>query len=665
MERAVQRRRVTSGFALSLLYVAVAALAVATGCASPSYSGPSVSGSAAMPVPAASGTDPRVGLRAGLFDAGEAVWNLRVLSTTPPPEAFLASWNSDLAFSGNYVIQGNFSGFLIWDISDPRRPNLVTAYSCPGSQNDVSVYRHLLFVSVEGPESRLDCGREGIAEAISAVRVRGIRIFDISDVREPKYVGNVQTCRGSHTHTVLVDPKDTDHVYIYVSGVSPPRDPAELAGCSSASPADDPNSALARIDVIRVPLAQPQQARIVSTPRILEGLAAPPRRTSAAPEDSAFIAAARARGEFVVTLDLLAEDMVIPSEMADQILAGFVQQRGGTGAPTAADSAALRAALPAMLAQMFGNDDATTICHDITVYPAAGIAGGACLGYGVLLDISDPVQPRRTAALADSNFIAWHSATFNNDATKVLFTDEWGGGTSPKCRATDPPEWGANAIYSITNGRLELRSYFKMPAAQSITENCVAHNGSLIPIPGRDVMVQGWYQGGVNVFDWTDADNPFEIAFHDRGPVDASRMVTAGSWSAYWHNGLIISSEIARGLDIFELVPSEFLSQNEIDAARSVRFDDLNVQAQPRFVWPPTFALARAYLDQLERSGGLSADRIASVRRDLAGAERASGSAQRDALGSLAASLDAEAAGSTDGAKVRLLVEAVRELAGR
>jgi hypothetical protein len=297
------------------------------------------------------------------------------------------------------------------------------------------------------------------------------------------------------------------------------------------------------------------------------------------------------------------------------------------------------------------------------VYPAIGRAGGACGGYGLLLDISNPANPVRIGAVADSNFSYWHSATFNNDGTKVLFSDEWGGGGAPKCRKTDPKEWGADAIFTIENGKMVFQSYYKLPAAQTDKENCVAHNGSLIPIPGRDVMVQAWYQGGISVFDWTDPKNIKEIAFFDRGPVDSTKFTMGGSWSVYWYNGSIVSSEIARGLDITELTPSEFISQNEIDAAKTVHMDYLNAQGQPKLVWPPSFALARAYVDQLERNKCLSADRISSVRAALTSAERASGSQRKDALSTLATSLDGDARNSCDGNKVGKLAGAVRDLA--
>jgi len=301
-------------------------------------------------------------------------------------------------------------------------------------------------------------------------------------------------------------------------------------------------------------------------------------------------------------------------------------------------------------------------CHDITVYPALGIAGGACAGYGLLLDIRDPAHPRRVAAVADSNFAFWHSATFNNDGTKVLFTDEWGGGLAPKCRATDKPEWGADAIFTVARDTMTFRSYYKLPAPQTANENCVAHNGSLIPIPGRDIMVQAWYQGGVSVFDWTDPAHPKEIAYFDRGPMDATKPVGAGSWSAYWYNGYIVSSEIARGLDILELQPSGFLSQNEIDAAKLVHFDYLNVQDQPKLVWPASLVVARAYLDQLARSNGLAPDKVAAMRAALARAERLSGPERRDALTPLVTELDGSSQGAGDPAKVQALAAVVKNL---
>ena len=650
--------------------LAPAASLVALGACAPSMS-PSSQQPAETPSPIETSTsapsqDPRGGLRAGFLDAEEVAWNLRVLAATPPSRDFVGSTNSDLAFTGKYAIQGSYNGFQVWDLSDPTNPRLEIGFLCPASQSDVSVYRNLLFVSGEGLGGRLDCGTEGVQEVVSHERLRGIRIFDISDIRAPRYVGNVQTCRGSHTHTVLEDPNDPDNIYIYISGSAPVRPEAELPGCVSVPPDQDPNSALFRIEVIRVPLANPEQAAIVNSPRIFEGLVAPPQH-GLAPEDIAELEHARATGKFIV--EILGQEMVLPDAYASRMLADFVSARGGSGDPTAADSAALREALPMMIAEQFGGGEGDgprpgpTQCHDITVYPAIGLAGGACEGYGLLLDIRDPANPVRIDAVADSNFSYWHSATFSNDGSKVVFTDEWGGGGQPKCRATDPMEWGGNAIFTIENGKLKFQSYYKMPAAQTPQENCVAHNGSMIPVPGRDIMAQAWYQGGISVFDFTDPANPVEIAYHDRGPIDPDHMEMGGSWSVYWYNGVLVSSEIARGLDVYELAPSEFLTQNEIDAANTVKLEYFNPQGQPRFVWPASFAMARAFVDQLERSNGLPADRIASIRKTLADAEKAPGASRQSALTRLASEIEADAHRSSDAEKLRMLANTVRDLA--
>jgi hypothetical protein len=606
--------------------------------------------------------DPRVGLHAGLMNAGEATWNLHVISQTPPSAKFLNVTNSDLAFLGPYAIQGNYNGFQVWDISTPAHPTLKTGYVCPASQSDVSVYKNLLFISGEGTSGRLDCGTQGVTDTVSADRLRGLRIFDITDISNPKYISNVQTCRGSHTNTLLVDPNDHDNVYVYISGSAPIRSSNELAGCVKAMPDKDPNSAYFRIEVIKVPLAHPEQAAIVSSPRIFEGLVTPPKHGEA-PEDAALVAAAKAKGAF--TANIMGNEMVLPARFTTPRLDSMVKARGATGAPTAADSAALRDAIPGIVAKMVGDrPTGITQCHDITVYPAIGLAGGACEGYGLLLDIHDPAHPVRLGAVSDSNFSYWHSATFNNDGTKVLFTDEWGGGGQPKCRATDRKEWGADALFTLVDGKMVFQHYYKMPAPQTVNENCVAHNGSLIPIPGRDIMVQAWYQGGVSVFDWTDAAHPKEIAFFDRGPVDSTRLASGGEWSAYWYNGVIVGSEISRGLDIFELTPSGLISQNEIDAAKTVHLAEFNPQDQPKIVWPASFALARAYVDQLARSNGLSAGRITAVRQALTGAEHASGAQRQTSLTQLATQLDGDANGSSDAGKVQKLASAVRDLAG-
>ena len=584
-------------------------------------------GPTAAPTPdmsaSAPSPDPRVGLRPGVFNAAEAAWNMRLVSTTKPSAAFLPTgtpsdsrlWNSDIGFTGHYAIQGNFSGYQVWDISDPRKPTLNSAYICPGSQSDVSVYHNLLFESSESLNGRTDCGTQGVADTVSKERARGIRIYEISDIAHPKLLKTVQTCRGSHTHTVVTDPNDNANVYVYISGSAPVRSSSELAGCSALNPEEDPNSELFRIEVIQVPVAHPEDAHVVSKPPILANLQPAVRH-----------------GE-------LTSDSVDAARRA--AAAGNAPRPAGPPAPARGPQQ----------------------CHDITVYPAIGLAGGACGGYGVLLDIRDPAHPKRIGAAADSNFSFWHSATFNNDGTKMLFTDEWGGGTQPRCRSTDKPEWGADAIFTLAGTELTFKSYYKLPAAQTTTENCVAHNGSLVPVPGRDIMVQGWYQGGISVFDFTDASHPKEIAYFDRGPISADSLYVAGSWSAYWYNGHIYSSEIARGLDILELTPSPLLSQNEIDAAKLVHFDEMNIQDQQKLVWPAAFPVARAYVDQLQRSGGLSMTRLEAVRQALAAAEAASGGARGTALTQLAASLDGDLSGSSDAAKVRMLRDVVRELA--
>lgn len=542
--------------------------------------------------------DPRVGLAAGRENPGQASWNMRLVSNTPTPQEFVGKTNSDLAFLGDYVFQGNYDGFMVWDVGNPERPRLVKPYVCPASQSDVSVYRNLLFVSSESTSGRLDCGSEGVEDPVSPVRLRGIRIFDITDVSNPRYIHNVQTCRGSHTHTVVTDPNDPANVYVYVSGSAGVRPEEELPGCREMG--NDPGSALFRIEVIKVPVANPEQAAVVTGARVFDGLAPAERR---------------------------AETAARPG-------------RGPGGAHTGPNQ-----------------------CHDITTYPAVGLAGGACQGYGILLDIRDPANPRRLNAVADTNFATWHSVTFSNDGSKVLWTDEWGGGSAPRCRATDNIVWGGNAIFSIDGSDMEFESYYKMPAAQTDAENCVAHNGSLVPVPGRDIKVQGWYQGGVSVFDWTDPKNPVEIAFFDRGPLVADTLRSAGSWSTYWYNGQIYTSEIARGLDVLELTPSGYLSPNEIAAAKTVRLEYFNAQEQQRFVWPATFVLAHAYLDQLQRGNGLATARVEAIRGELTRIQAMSGAGRQMALLQLAEQVGGDQARASDAARVGMLVEAIRELA--
>lgn len=566
----------------------------------------------APPLPAgmagSNADDPRSKLSPGMFDAGEASVGIKHLLLLKKPDAFslgtdpndprvikglgamgipkdakipeslklmlagLALGNSDLAFQGNHLFLGNFYGINIYDIADPAKAKLVTSMICPGGQGDVTVHKNLLFMSVEMPNGRLDCGEQGFPApppppvagqapqqgppAAQKDRFRGVRIFDISDIRSPKQVGAVQTCRGSHTHTLVVDPKDKANVYIYVSGTSFVRQNEELAGCSGGAPDKDPGTSLFRIEVIKVPLAAPQEAKVVSSPRIFGD----PKTGS-----------------------------------LNALTSGATH---GTGRPFETDQ-----------------------CHDITVYPEIGLAAGACAGNGILLDIKDPANPRRIDAVNDPNYAYWHSASFSNDGKKVVFTDEWGGGMSARCRENDPNKWGANAIFNLAGNKLSFANYYKLPAAQSESENCVAHNGSLIPVPGRDIKVQAWYQGGISMMDFTDPANPVEIGYFDRGPIDAKMLTMGGSWSAYWYNGRIYSSEIARGLDIYELTPTNHLTQNEIDAAKTVHVAALNVQTQEMTEWPRKLVVAKAYVDQLERSQSLPADRIASVRDAIQKAE--------------------------------------------
>lgn len=618
-----------------------------------------------LPVHAQSTTnDPRVGLKPGLYDAGVAAKGLQLVSHRNKPDLFhpnepggLTYANSDMAFGGHYLYQGNFSGFQIWDIANPIAPTLTESFPCFTEQGDPSIYGHLLFISAEDRGSRLDCSSQGVQDTVSAARMVGIRIFDVADPSHPRQVADVQTCRGSHTHTIIPDPRD-GVVYVYVSGLAPVRSPSELAGCEAGTVAD-PNSALFRIEVIRVPIAHPDQATIVSSARIFNDLTAPPTHGAAYADtaNGAMVVAAR---RIVGRLGLPATATPADSDRAARLFATLQLNR--------ADTTRTRI-LSDSLGQLgihlraFGPPrGGPSQCHDITVYPDAGLAGGACSGYGLLLNIKDPQHPVRLQAVADSNFSFWHSATFSNDASKLLFTDEWGGGTQPKCRATDPIDWGADALFTLQGGKLNPVGYFKMPAAQTSTENCVAHNGGLVPVPGRDIMVQGWYQGGVSVFDFTDPAHPKEIAYFDRGPIDASKLVIGGYWAGYYYNGYIYGSEIARGLDVFELTPTADLTQNEIDAAKLVRFDRLNPQTQPRLVWPAAFPVALAYVDQLVRDNGLPAARMSAISSALKSAEHLSGAARAAALRKLAADLDRDVSRASDAARVRALSSVVKGL---
>lgn len=562
------------------------------------------------------GNDPRDGLKYGLLDAGTAIKGMKVVSFTPKPAAFdtargLTFVNSDLAFKDHYVYQGNFAGFSIWDVSNPAKPVLASVVPCITAQGDPSIVGHLLFVSAEGAGNRKDCSKGGVQNG-PAEHMAGVRIYDVSNPSAPKLIKNVETCKGSHTHTVIPDPKDKNVIWLYVSGSQGARSAEELAGCNNGTDPADENNSLFRLDVIKVPLNKPEEAAVVTGARIFTGLGAAPTRV-------------RVRGN------------------------------AATAGPAAVGP---------------------RNCHDVTAYPAMNLLAGSCGSYGLLVDISNPEKPIRLDAVADTNFSLWHTAVFSNDGKRVVFTDEWGGGTGPMCQKTSMLEMGGNTTLTITADRkFKQGAYFKIPSAQSAQENCVSHNGGLIPVPGRDLMVQGWYQGGVSIVDFTDPMKPFEIGFFDRGPVDAppapgdsasvsrSRGTIGGSWGAYYWNGYIYSSEMARGLDVLELVPSDKLSANEIAAAKLVTFAEYNPQSQPKIVWPAAFPVVRSYLDQLTRDGGLAASRTSAIEKALGAAEKAAGAARKSALQLLARQVDGDVAGAKDGAKVKAMAQAIRDLA--
>lgn len=624
-----------------LTAVSTLALGVALAACTPAEQASTDATAAETPAAAVAASPPpsREGLSAGVFDAGTAIWNLEHTANAAPPPGFFSEdtmWglppiqpeadedaetadadaegdedgeeeaqtfspgpisfaNSDLAFTGSLVIMGNFHGFNIYEATDPDTLALQASVVCPGGQGDVTVRGNLVFMSVEQNRARLDCGSGGVEGESSDERFKGIRVFDISDVTAPRQVAAVQTCRGSHTHTLVPHPSDDNIVYIYVQGTSGPRPGTELDGCSGGEPEDNPDTALYSIDVIEVPLDAPANARIINRPHIF---------------------ADAETGE----------------------IAGLWRGLGETEEGAEPDPDAPRSSV-------------TNHCHDITVYPHFNLAAGACSGNGILLDISDPVNPSRIAEVFDPAMAYWHSANFNNDATSLVFTDEWGGGLGARCRPQDPDEWGANIIFERTENGLERGSFFKIPNVQSETENCVAHNGAIIPVPGRDLMVQAWYSGGISIMDFTDASNPYEIAYFDRGPVSEERLFLAGHWAAYWHNGRIYAPEIVRGLDVFRLTPSEHLSAAEIAVAEAVLFDEANTQTQLYFEWPANATVAQAYLDQLNRSGaldealaGAAASAIsawddadtrsatAATLRDLAGGAAGADSARMEAL---------------------------------
>jgi hypothetical protein len=416
------------------------------------------------------------------------------------PFADVNALNSDWAFQGKYAYGGNYNGFTVYDISNPRAPRIATQVLCPGSQNDVTVQGDLLFLSTDQQRTNDSCtsnASSSTAPDAPGERWEGIKIFDISEPATPRYLKSVKTACGSHTHTLVPGKRGERALYLYVSSYN-------LAA------ADQPNCALPhdKISIIKVPLRAPAKAAVVATP------------------------------------------VLFPDG-------------GYAGGPD--------------------GQSATTGCHDITVYAEKNIAAGACMGDGVLFDISNRAAPRVLTTVRDTeNFAFWHSATFNNAGTKIVFTDELGGGGGAKCTAEISPERGADAIYDIVGRgdarRLVFRSYFKIPRINTATENCVAHNGSLIPVPGRDIMVQAWYQGGISIWDFTNSSRPREIGYWERGPLSASSLIVGGSWSAYWYNGFVYSNDIQKGLDVLEV------RDWRTDIARWIRTDRMNAQTQSSYL---------------------------------------------------------------------------------
>ena len=583
-------------------------------------------------------SDPRNNLKPGRLDAGVAASNMKLLSFTPKPAQFdtvrgLTFVNSDLAFGTHYVYQANFAGFSIWDITDPAKPAMTAVVQCITSQGDPSIYGNLLFLSAEGAGNRNDCGSGGVQDPKD--HMAGVRIFDVSNPKAPKLVKNVQTCKGSHTHTIVPSPTDPRTIYLYVSGQQAARPETEMAGCKNGTDPADPTNSLFQLDIIKVQLDRPEQAKVIPGARVFTGL-------DGASECMRFCAPADAR-------------------------------RAAAGAARARP-----AADPEM-------PTGPRNCHDVTAYPAMNLLAASCSTHSILVDISNPEKPFRISALADTNnYQGRHTAAFSNDGKKLIQTDEWGGGTGPMCQASSMIELGGNTVISLDAKKKQTqRAYFKLPSAQTAEENCVSHNGGIIPVPGRDLYVQGWYQGGVNIMDFTDPDKAIEIGYFDRGsieppqPVDVPAAAAAalapgarprsntigGSWGAYYWNGLIFSSELDRGMDILELTPSAQLSANEIAAAKLVTFTDYNPQSQPKMTWPAAFVVVRSYLDQLVRGNGLASDRTTAIYAALDAAEMKSGLARATALNALALQVDKDVAGAQDGARVRTMASEIRRLA--
>jgi len=404
---------------------------------------------------------------------------------------------TDIAFTDGHAIVGNYNGFTIYDIRNPKKPKIVANVLCPGAQNDVSVHKNLLFLSVDARRSDDSCNSQPQNDGTKPYW-EGIRIFDISDMRNPRYVKSVETKCGSHTHT-LVPARSSKHVYIYVSSYAP------SPSLSNCQPPHD------LISIIKVPVRQPTKAKVVATP-------------------------------------VLFPDGGFPGDGWDIDKPGGVPTEG---------------------------------CHDITVYPEKNIAAGACMGDGVLMDITNREKPKVIDRVTDAeHFAFWHSATFSNDASKVVFTDELGGGGAATCNPEIGPELGANGIYQIVgkgkHRKLKFRSFYKIDRTQTDEENCVAHNGMLLPVPGKDIMVQSWYMGGTVVWDFTNARKPKTIGFFDRGPA-SNPAEAGGTWSSYYYNGYIYSSDLGKGFDVLRI------DDKRTDPAKKVRTKVLNAQTQEHY----------------------------------------------------------------------------------
>lgn len=412
----------------------------------------------------------------GLDQVGRSA-TMKHLANVKPSDPLADSTGTDIAFQDDRAYVGNYSGFSVWDISKPKNPTKISQVSCPGAQNDISVSGDLLYLSTDSSRSDDSCSSEPQSGTVKE-SWEGIKIFDISNANNPKYLKSVETACGSHTNTLVPGDKSTE--FIYVSSYNPS---SNLPDCQP--PHDG-------ISIIEVPKKNPAKAKVVATP------------------------------------------VLFPD----------------------------------------GGNESTNGCHDITAYPKRKIAAGACMGDGIIMDIRNPQKPKVIERVSDPNFSFWHSATFTNDGDKVVFTDELGGGGAATCDVETGPTHGANAIYGLSKqNQLRFQSYFKIDRHQNDSENCVSHNGSLIPVDGKDIMVQSWYMGGTSVWDFTDARRPREIGYFERGP--AAGDDGGGTWSSYYYNGHIYSSDLGKGFDVLKF------THPLTNSAKSVKMGEFNPQSQP------------------------------------------------------------------------------------